>query len=185
MRRAKGLLVALLLSAGTGALAQPFSVAGSCRDGAPNGAYEVRSPDGRVRVVGAFAKGRRTGTFLFWAADGARIAVIPYDDDAKVGTVALWYPPAIPRDVPRRRLESAYAAGVLHGYTRSWHASGKRRAEYLYERGILTAAAAWTESGAPLPEPDALRLAERDRDADADYYASLERMIADNVPHCD
>ncbi len=60
-------------------------VTGACRDGVPNGAYELRMPDGRLRILGAFAKGRRTGTFLFWAASGARIAVIPYDDDAKVG----------------------------------------------------------------------------------------------------
>jgi antitoxin component YwqK of YwqJK toxin-antitoxin module len=142
-------------------------------------------PDGRVRIVGAFAKGRRTGTFLFWSASGERTAVIPYEDDTKVGTVALWYPPAIPRDAPRRKLESTYTAGVLHGYTRSWYATGKRRAEYRYERGTLAAALAWSESGEPLPEPEARRLAERDRGTDADFYASLERMIAENPPHCD
>ena len=92
-------------------------------------------------ILGAFAKGRRTGTFLFWASTGARIAVIPYDDDAKVGTVALWYAPATPQGEPRRKLESAYAAGVRHGLTRSWHANGARRAEYLYERGNLATAA--------------------------------------------
>src|SRR3982750_2852733 len=75
---------------------QPYVVAGNCRDGAPNGSYELRTSDGRLRIAGAFAHGRRTGTFLFWAATGARTALIPYDDDAKVGTVALWYPPAAP-----------------------------------------------------------------------------------------
>lgn len=185
VRRVMALLVALFLAAGTDAIAQSYAVAASCRDGVPNGAYELSTADGRMRIIGAFAKGRRTGTFLFWSASGARIAVIPYDDDAKVGTVALWHPPAIPRDEPRRKLESAYAAGVLHGYTRSWHPSGKRRAEYLYERGILAAAAAWSVSGEPLPEHEARRLAERDRETDAGVYASLERMIADNAPHCD
>jgi antitoxin component YwqK of YwqJK toxin-antitoxin module len=183
--RALAAVAALLLAAGADASAQPYVVAGSCRDGAPNGAYELAMPDGRLRIVGAFAKGRRTGTFLFWSASGARIAVIPYEDDAKIGTVALWYPPAIPRDAPRRKLESAYAAGVLHGYTRSWHANGKPRAEYRYERGALAAALAWSESGEPLPEPEARRLAERDRGTEAEFYASLERMIAENTPHCD
>jgi antitoxin component YwqK of YwqJK toxin-antitoxin module len=183
--RASGLAIALALVSGADAFAQAFSVAASCRDGAPNGAYELRMPDGRLRVLGAFAKGRRTGTFLFWASTGSRIAVIPYDDDAKVGTVALWYPPAIPLDEPRRKLQSAYSAGVLHGHTRSWHANGKRRAEYRYERGELAAAQAWTERGEPMPEPEARRLAERDSATNAEFYASLELTIAANVPRCD
>ena len=179
------LVAALVLAAGADASAQPYAVAGSCRDGAPNGAYELRMPDGRLRVLGAFAKGRRTGTFLFWAPTGARIAVIPYDDGAKFGTVALWYAPATRQGEPRRKLESTYAAGVLHGFTRSWHANGKQRTEYRYERGELAAAEARSESGEPLSEHEARRLAERDRATDAEFYASLEQTIADNVPRCD
>ncbi len=185
--RAAALSAAILggLAGSPMAAAAPDVVTGACREGVPNGAYEFRMPDGRLRIVGAFAKGRRTGTFLFWTASDARIAVIPYDDDAKVGTVALWYPPARPRGEPRRKQESAYAAGVLHGITRSWHPNGARRAEYRYEHGSLAAALAWTDSGAPLTEPEARRIAERDRATDADYYAGLERTIAENAPRCD
>jgi antitoxin component YwqK of YwqJK toxin-antitoxin module len=156
-----------------------------CRDGAPNGAYELRMPDGRLRILGAFAKGRRTGTFLFWAATGARIAIVPYDDDAKVGTVAVWHSSSAPDAEPRRKLEAAYAAGVRHGITRSWHANGRQRTEYLYERGSLVAARAWSESGVPLPEPEARRVAERDVAADAEFLSDLERTIAENGPRCD
>jgi len=167
------------------AAAPELIASAGCRDGAPNGAYELRMPDGRLRILGAFAKGRRTGTFLFWAATGDRIAVIPYEDDAKVGTVALWYPSAIPLTAPRRKLEAAHAAGVRHGVTRSWHANGRQRTEYLYERGKLLTARAWSEQGAPLPEPEARRVAERDLAQDTEYFASLERTIADNGPRCD
>ena len=41
-------------------------VDGACRDGLPNGRYELRRADGRLRVVGAFNHGRRTGSFIFW-----------------------------------------------------------------------------------------------------------------------
>lgn len=184
-RTAAALLAAQVLGAGAAAAAEALVVTGNCRDGAPNGAYELGTADGRLRVVGAFAKGRRTGTFLFWAASGARIAVIPYDDDAKAGTVALWHAPAIPGGEPRRKLESAYSAGVLHGLTRSWHANGKRRAEYRYERGELAAAAAWSESGAALPAAEARGLAALDRAADAALYAGLEQMVAEHAPRCD
>jgi hypothetical protein len=46
-------------------------------------------------------------------------------------------------------------------------------------------ARAWSEQGAPLPEPEARRVAERDLAQDTDYFASLERTIADNGPRCD
>ena len=157
---------------------------GACRDGVPNGAYELRMPDGRMRVLGAYAKGRRTGTFLFWASTGARIAVIPYEDDVKTGTVALWRAPAIRTGEPRRKLESAYSGGVLHGFTRSWHANGKPRAEYRYERGELAEAQAWSEEGAALPEPAARSLAVRDRANDANLYAEFEKIVAENLPRC-
>ncbi len=157
----------------------------ACRDGAPNGAYELRMPDGRLRILGAFAKGRRTGTFLFWASTGTRIAVVPYDDDAKVGTVAVWYSSTAPQADPPRKLEAAYAAGVRHGITRSWHPNGRQRTEYLYERGSLVTAKAWSESGAPLAETDVRRVAERDAVADADFLSGLERTIAENGPRCD
>jgi len=157
----------------------------ACRDGTPNGAYELRSPDGGLRILGAFAKGRRTGTFLFWAATGARIAVVPYDDDAKVGTVAVWYSSSAPQAEPRRKLKAAYAAGVRHGITRSWHGNGRQATEYLYERGSLVAAKAWSEAGAPLAETEARRAAERDAVADAEFLAGLERTIAENTRRCD
>ena len=56
-------------------------------------------------VVGAFAQGRMTGTFIFWSAAGARVAVMPFDNDAKSGTVALWYTP------PDGRPEAGRAQG--------------------------------------------------------------------------
>lgn len=176
----------LSASAGSSGAATTDLVASvACRDGAPNGAYELRMPDGRLRILGAFAKGRRTGTFLFWASTGTRIAVVPYDDDAKVGTVAVWFSSAAPQADPRRKLEAAHAAGVRHGITRSWHANGRQRTEYLYERGNLVTAKAWGESGAPLAETEARRVAERDSVADADFLAGLERTIAENGPRCD
>ena len=178
-------LCGMLASVAGAAATERLVAEGACRDGVPNGAYELRMPDGRLRVVGAFAKGRRTGTFLFWAPTGARIAVIPYEDDVKVGTVALWYAPGSRQGEPRRKLESPYAAGVRNGATRSWHANGKPRAEYRYERGELLAAEAWSEAGEPMPEPAARRQAERDRESDASLYAGFEKIIAENLPRCE
>jgi len=180
------LAVAVALVAGVDARAdaQSYIVAGACRDGQPNGAYELKMPDGRVRVVGAFAKGRRTGTFIFWAANGQRVAVIPYDEDVKSGTVATWYAEAVTRGDLRRKLEASYVRDVLHGLTRSWYASGRLRGEYRYEQGALVEASGWAENGARLQEAEARRMADVDRAAAEKFYADLEQVVAENLPLC-
>jgi antitoxin component YwqK of YwqJK toxin-antitoxin module len=166
------------------AAAQSPVAEGGCRDGLPNGAYELRTREGKVQVTGAFARGRRTATFLFWSPAGARIAAIPYDEDARAGTVALWHPPANGRGEPQRRLEAAYAGNVLHGPKRSWHPNGNPRTELRYHRGQLVDAQAWSEAGAPLPEGGARAEAERDAAIDEELVAALETIVAQNRPPC-
>ncbi len=175
---------ALTLAAGQ-ALAQPYVVVGQCRSGVPNGAYELRMPDGGLRVVGAFAQGRMTGTFIFWTAGGARTAVLPLDNDARNGTLALWYTTPQNRSEAGRKLEAPYVDDRLHGIKRSWFANGVQRGEYRYEHGVLVDAHAWTEAGAPLPEADARSLASGDVDADEQDYARLLAMVRENPPVCE
>jgi antitoxin component YwqK of YwqJK toxin-antitoxin module len=175
--------VAALVSTGT--IAQPFEVIASCRDGLPNGGYELRTPDGRLRVAGAFAHGRKTGTFIFWTAGGGRLAVIPYDDDARSGTVALWYTTRDGRSEKGRKLEAPYVADRLHGMVRSWYANGASRAEYRYEHGELVEARAWTASSVALSEAQARRLAVRDGESDQRSLDTLLAMVDGHLPRCD
>ncbi len=184
LRHPRALTAAAVLLAPLAA-AQTYVVSGSCRDGAPNGAYELRTRDGRLRVVGAFAKGRRTGTFLFWDASGARIAEVPYENDLKAGTVALWYDPSQARADPPRKLEAAYVVGALHGIKRSWHPNGNPRTEFRYERGVLVEARAWLDAGAALPESEARAIAARDLATDERFYATLEALVAEYAPRCE
>jgi hypothetical protein len=181
-------VAALLVLAAVAAPAMPsderFVVRGSCRDGAPNGAYELRTANGQVRVTGAFSRGKPVATFLFFASTGARIAAIPYERGQKAGTLTLWYVPESATAEPRRKLEATHLAGELHGVTRAWHPNGNPRAEYLYQRGSLVAAQAWVAAGAPLPADDAQRLAATDRVNDAALFSTLERTVADNLPAC-
>jgi antitoxin component YwqK of YwqJK toxin-antitoxin module len=167
------------------ALAQPYKVIGECRSGAPNGGYELRDLDGRLRVVGAFAYGRKTGTFIFWTSGGARLAVVPYDDDARSGTVASWYLTPDARVENGRKLEAPYVADRLHGVVRSWYPKGALRAEYRYEHGALAEAHAWTEASAPLSDADASNLALRDAEADQRFLDGLAVLVHDHLPHCD
>lgn len=182
--RLRSLFVAAALGLATPSAAQSLLAEGGCRDGQPNGAYLLRASDGALRVAGAFARGRLTGTFVFWAGDGVRLAVIPYDDGVKSGTVATWYPRSGSRGESRRKLEAPYVGDRLHGVTRSWYPGGRPRGEYRYEHGELVEATAWSETGARLRDDEARRLAAADRLAAEKTYASLEREVADHAPPC-
>ena len=162
---------------------QAFTVVGSCRDGQPHGAYELKDAAGTVRVVGAFNRGKRTGSFLFWSAGGARLAQLPYDDDELSGNVAVWYPP-VPGADQRQKLEAAYARGRLSGAKRSWHANGRERTQLRYADGELVEARAFADTGKPLPDADARTLAVRDQAVDARFIHSLSALVREHLPRC-
>ena len=136
-------------------------------------------------MVGAFTQGRKTGTFIFWNSSGARVAVIPYQDDDKAGTVALWYTAPGARRELRRKLEAPYVENRLQGIKRSWYPRGTRRAEVRYQRGFLIDATAWEDDGTPRPKPEAEAQAAADEISDKQLFAVLETLIYNHLPHCD
>ncbi len=184
-RLTRVVLAALCVAArAAGAELPPWTVDGSCRDGQPNGLYELRDPDGRLRVAGAFNHGKRTGSFIFWTETGSRAAHMPYDDDVRNGTLATWYPGESAREPPRH-FESAWRKGTRDGLTRSWYASAQRRSETDYAHGRILASAGWSDTGTRLDDAAARALAESDAaDADA-YYAELETLVRGHLPHCE
>lgn len=176
---------ACLALAGAGAGAQDFTVAGNCRDGLAHGAYELRGANGQVRVVGAFNRGKRMGSFLFWSDTGARLAQLPYDEDVLNGSVASWYPPSSRSAEQVQKLEANYAQGRIAGPKRSWYANGRDRTELRYDAGALAAARAFAPSGKPLADAEARALAGRDEAADRRFVDSLEALVRAHLPRCD
>ena len=177
------LAAAALWIAGT-CTAQPYTVEGNCRDGLAHGNYELLDTKGNLRALGAFNRGKRTGSFIFWSSDGVRIAHLPFDDDALSGTMATWYSDKPGRD-PQRKLEAAYSHGKLNGDKRSWYPDGRPRAEYRYDKGELRDAAAKSPSGKVLTAAEARALAQRDASVDDAFVASLLALVAAHPPRCD
>ena len=165
--------------------AQQLEAVGACRDGVPNGAYELFQADGRLRAVGAFAQGRKTGTFIFWTSDGARIGVIPYGDDVRNGTIALWYTARGNGRELRPKSEAPYVDNRPHGIKRSWYRTGKPELEVRYERGSLQEVRAWSETGLLLAEDDARSLAAHELSTDEALYATLDALVREQRPKCD
>ena len=115
----------------------------------------------------------------------ARLAVLPFDNNARNGTVALWY---VTADAPLeagRKLEAPYVDDRPHGVWRSWHPGGALRAEYRYEHGVLVDARGWTDAGEPLSEAAARGQAAGDAEADEQVVAALLALVAANRPACD
>lgn len=181
-----GLTAVLIATACAADAAQPALIAsGACRDGLPSGAYELRMADGRLRVMGAFHNGKRTGTFIFWNASGGRLAAIPYDEDLRNGTVALWHLKGRPAREDGRRLEAPVVAGRPHGARRSWYPSGRLRGEFSYEQGALREAKAWDGAGRLQDDTAARRTAQQDARTEETYIVTLERMVDEHRPPCD
>jgi len=176
-------IAALLFALSSVAAAQGYRVEGTCRDGYAHGLYELRDAKGTVRAVGAFNRGKRTGSFLFWNENGAREAQLPFDDDVLSGTVALWWP--TPRGEPKPRVEAAFVRGKRTGVTRTWYASGRPKSELNYEEGQLRSARATTESGASMPDADARAAAAREAGQDDARIASLLALVDSHLPRCD
>jgi hypothetical protein len=176
-------LVALF--AGTAfAQAAEWVVEGGCRDGQPHGRYELRNARGALRATGAFNHGKRTSSFIFWTDEGVRIAHIPYDEDARNGTLASWYDTRRANADAARRFESSFRHGLRDGLTRSWYRNGHRRSEAEYDNGRLVGTAAWSDAGTPLDDRAAREVAHRDAaGADADY-ARLEALVRQHLPGC-
>ncbi len=104
-----GIAAASMTAAIVAAPVPSWLVDANCRDGQAQGPYQLRTGNGQLRVVGAFNEGMRTGSFIFWTANGVRAAHVPYDNNLRNGTVALWY------DGPSER--SPHAASSRFGIT--------------------------------------------------------------------
>jgi antitoxin component YwqK of YwqJK toxin-antitoxin module len=164
--------------------AQDLHAIAAYRDGLPHGAYELRAKDGALRVVGAFNRGMRTGSFIYWTRSGARIAQVPYEDDRRNGTLSLWYATSRAAREPQPKLQAGFAAGRRNDVTRSWYANGRPRTLFRYEMDVLADAQAWSRTGSPLAAADAREVAARDRDLDDKYYASLDAIVTGHLPDC-
>jgi antitoxin component YwqK of YwqJK toxin-antitoxin module len=166
------------------AAAQDLEVHAACRDGRPHGAYELRSTNGQLRVVGAFNRGKRTGSFIFWTSGGTRVAHIPYDEDQVSGTLSLWFQQASANGDAQQKLQAGFSAGHRNGISRSWYPDGRPRAIFRYEADVLADAKAWSAAGTPLSSGEARELALRDREEDEKYYASLDAVVVTHLPAC-
>ena len=158
---------------------------GECRDAVRHGSYKLQVIDGPVIATGSFVDGRKHGVFTFYSTGGTKLAEIPYSNDAKSGTIRLWYGEfAYPDAAGRLKLEAEYTRNLANGVKQSWWPSGAKRSTELYRDGSAVQVEAWDEAGASLSRSQSEELSRDSAQADADYYRILESEIDSYPPPC-
>ena len=144
--------------------------------GCRTGGCASSGPSPRGGAPGRSCSGRRRR---------AHRASIPYDDDLKVGTVAVWYAPALATADPPRKSETTYVAGGCTARS----ARGTRTAIRAPNCATSTAC-----SSRRAPGPNPARRCRRTRRgagrratvaSDERFYATLEATIAGHAPRCE
>lgn len=105
-------------------------------------------------------------------------------EDARNGTLALWYQTPTKGLDAQQRLEVAYTAGRLNGLVRIWNPDGRARGEYVYAGGQVVGAKAWDARGRELSESPARAPAERDVSVHETDQVTLEALVARHSPAC-
>jgi antitoxin component YwqK of YwqJK toxin-antitoxin module len=176
-------LLSVVACASPGGVA--YTVRGSCASGIPDGPFELVLPSGRAQVTGSYLRGAKEGLVVIYSSAGPKVAEVPYHDDAFQGTIKLWYMPESSSDaVSRRKLETSYASGLREGPSLSWYPDGTPRKKATYAEERLVTIEAWDDSGVPLSDDQARRMAAFDEDADRKLYSVYEQVIRENPVSC-
>lgn len=157
-----------------------LQVSAECKNGVPHGAYRVASGSGSVRFEGSYADGLRDGDFVFYAADGERMILLPYTRGLLHGTVKAWHGGAD----PGLKLVSDISAGFINGRHQTWYANGQPRSDFVIEDGEITTGETWNPDGTVLEINDDTQFLNSEIQNDFDYYDRLEQVMDAYPPAC-
>jgi len=175
-------LLALFQAPGGSARGEAWHVSAECLDGVAHGAYRVESGQGRVRIEGRHAGGLREGDFVFYAANGDKMIVLPYTRGLLHGTVEAWHAGAGSPALPK--LVSDISAGFVSGRHQTWYENGKPRSEFVIEGGEIRSGKTWNTDGTVLELNDASQFLNAEIQSDFDYFSRLEQVLDIYPPDC-
>ncbi|HEY5738488.1 MAG TPA: hypothetical protein VIW27_02125 [Gammaproteobacteria bacterium] len=175
--------LAALHSFAVAASSDGLSVAAECRNGVPEGKYQIESAQGRVRVKGSFVDGLRDGEFVFYTANGDRMIVLPYTRGLLNGAVKAWHVGAGDANSPLKLL-SDIKDGFIKGRHRTWYENGKPRSDFVIEDGEITAGETWNPDGTVLEIKDRAQFLSAEIQSDFAYYERLEQVMDAHPPTC-
>lgn len=139
--------------------------------------FVIRDKQQRIRVDGRVRGGQMDGTWVYFDSRGEKLAVINYKLDQRHGPAHLYYVSADGPAAGRVRMSGSYIDGMPNGMVESRWASGGKKLERDFDRGILQGSRGWSEKGARLSDGAAMAAAiEEGRNEEA-LLTELENFV--------
>lgn len=134
---------------------------------------------GVLRVEGMLKDGKKEGTWIFFDFQGVKDAEVGYKDDALSGPCLMWYGSFQSPDIAgKKKLEAVFDNGAFHGPYANYYPNGQKRSDVLFDHGKIIKARAWEKDGKEVSEKMAMENALNDFNADIEYLADRENVIA-------
>jgi hypothetical protein len=139
--------------------------------------FVIRDQQQRLRVDGRTNAGRMDGPWVYYDSKGEKLALVNYRLDQRNGPVQLYYVTADGPAVGRLRMTGKFAGGSAHGTVESRWASGGKKLERDFDRGILQGARGWTEKGTRMTDGEAMSAGIEESRAEEALLSELENFV--------
>jgi hypothetical protein len=139
--------------------------------------FIIRDKEKRLRVDGRVRGGHMDGLWAYYDSKGEKLALINYRIDERHGPAHLYYVTADGPAVGRVRMTGAYVGGTLNGMVESRWASGGKKLERDFDRGMLQGARGWTEKGTRMTDGEAMSAGIAESRAEDALLTELENFV--------
>ena len=139
--------------------------------------FIIRDKQQRLRVDGRVRGGQMDGLWAYYDSKGEKLALVNYRLDQRHGPAHLYYVTADGPAVGRPRMTGNYAGGSPHGIVESRWASGGKKLERDFDRGMLQGARGWTEKGTRMTDGEAMTAGIAESRAEDALLTELENFV--------
>jgi len=139
--------------------------------------FVIRDKEQRLRVDGRVRGGHMDGLWAYYDSKGEKLAMVNYRLDQRNGPAQLYYVTADGPAVGRPRMSGSFAGGSPHGMIESRWASGGKKLERDFDRGMLQGARGWTEKGARMTDGEAMTAGIEESRAEEALLSELENFV--------
>ena len=163
---------------------EEYTVEGNCINGRIEGTFRIKTEEGIIIVEGTLKEGMLEGKTMIYASTGEPLVSMNLKDGFLDGEVTMWFHPNTinsmllkPKPGGNVKVKACYVMGRLHGIKNHYIPTGKKKARYRYDQGILLSARVYDIYGSTIPRREAWRVARKDDLADMRYYGGIIGMV--------
>jgi hypothetical protein len=149
----------------------------------PSGHCRIYDELGRLMLEGTLSSGKMDGTWTSFSSQSKLpLATWSFHNGLRNGTVQMWYGPlAYPGASGHINTEGTFLDGVYDGKVTSYYSDGSKRAERIYDHGVLKNCQYWSPDGTEFSKAEAIAEGNRETKSDMIYLASLENSVTQSL----